>query len=141
MKAQHVRHWEQDDDVVERVLSGLRLSLILDRLYLDTFYRDLTAVLHENAAPTAEEIEKLADRLRGALMPLVAIVLEHHDQPGKAALVSVLVVSGGRVMPASLAVVNESGSPVANYAAGPASAVTANVHRVGRDVLDRRTVG
>ncbi|NUK28034.1 DUF6415 family natural product biosynthesis protein [Streptomyces lunaelactis] len=84
MKAQHVRHWEQDDDVVERVLSGLRLSLILDRLYLDTFYRDLTAVLHENAAPTMDEIEKLADRLRGALMPLVAIVLEHHDQPGEA---------------------------------------------------------
>ncbi|WP_369009765.1 DUF6415 family natural product biosynthesis protein [Streptomyces lunaelactis] len=59
---------------------------MLDRLYLDSFYRDLTAVLHENAAPTAEEIGKLAARLRGALMPLVAIVLEHHDQPGKAAL-------------------------------------------------------
>jgi hypothetical protein len=35
--------------------------------------------------------------------------------------VPVLVVSGGRAVPASLTVVNESGSPVANYAAGPAS--------------------
>lgn len=35
--------------------------------------------------------------------------------------VPVLVVSGGMVIPASLTVVNESGSPVANYAAGPAS--------------------
>ncbi|GHD36111.1 hypothetical protein GCM10010317_000020 [Streptomyces mirabilis] len=35
--------------------------------------------------------------------------------------VPVLVVSGGSIIPASLTVVNESGSPIANYAAGPAS--------------------
>ncbi|MCX4826040.1 hypothetical protein OG883_40930 [Streptomyces sp. NBC_01142] len=35
--------------------------------------------------------------------------------------VPVLVVSGGSIIPASLTVVNESGSPIAKYAAGPAS--------------------
>ncbi|WP_328665784.1 DUF6415 family natural product biosynthesis protein [Streptomyces sp. NBC_00322] len=46
-------------------------------------YDHLEAVLGQDAAPAIYEIEELTERLRRALMQLVAMVLAHrHHQPG-----------------------------------------------------------
>ncbi|WP_406405072.1 DUF6415 family natural product biosynthesis protein [Streptomyces sp. NBC_00879] len=68
---------------VERVLTGLRISVWLDGVDVDSFYDHLEAVLGQDAAPAIYEIEELTERLRRALMQLVAMVLAQcHHQPG-----------------------------------------------------------
>lgn len=68
---------------VERVLTGLRISLWLDGVDVDSFYDHLEAVLGQDAAPAMGQIKELTQRLQGALIQLVAIVLAHrHHQPG-----------------------------------------------------------
>ncbi|MET7620513.1 DUF6415 family natural product biosynthesis protein [Streptomyces sp. NPDC005408] len=83
MTAQPVQRCENSREVIERVLAGLRRSVCLDSVDLDSFYDHLEAVLGQDAAPAMDELEELTQRLRGALMQLAAIVLEQsHDQPG-----------------------------------------------------------
>ncbi|MFF3404405.1 DUF6415 family natural product biosynthesis protein [Streptomyces sp. NPDC002659] len=82
MTAQPVQQCGISRHDVERVLTGLRISVWLDSVDVDSFYDHLEAVLGEGAGPAMDEIEELTERLRGALIQLVAtVVAQCHHQP------------------------------------------------------------